>query len=329
MKNGILLINLGTPERSTFSCVRRYLSQFLSDRRVVNLPLLIRYMLLYGIILPFRLKRTVGAYRSIWTASGSPLLIHSRCLQIKLQKKLGENFIVALGMRYGMPSIAKAIADLKGCEHITVFPLFPQYSSAATGSALETVLKALAHQTIVPSLRLIRDFYQDPRFIEAQANLIKPFLIEHDYLLLSYHSIPRSHLTKICLHSCQEACLSSNNSACYRAQCYLTSSLLAKQLNLTENDYGVAFQSRLGKASWVEPYTETLLLELAKKGVKKLAISCPSFVIDCLETLEEIGIQAKKRWKQLGGEQLTLIPCLNANERWVDSLCSLLNLSST
>lgn len=323
MKNGLLIINLGTPENKDNASIRRYLRDFLTDKRVIDLPAFLRYPLVYGLILPLRPKQTAKAYQAIWTDKGSPLLIHSRNLQIKLQASLGENWKVVVGMRYGKPSIAQGLDELKDCEQLTIIPLYPQYSSAATGSSIEETLQLLASNSIFPSFTIIRDFYHQPGFIDAQAALIQPQLAHHDYLLFSYHGVPERHLKRTgCVEVCTNSCppISSSTQACYRAQCYATTRALVKKLDLPEEKYGMAFQSRLGKTPWIKPYTDMLLPELAAKGIKRLAISCPSFIADCLETLEEIGIRAKEQWHALGGEQLTLIPCVNDSDLWVKGL---------
>lgn len=329
MKKGLLLINLGTPNAADKSSVRQFLREFLSDRRVIDLPAIIRYSLLYGLILPFRTKKSTHAYQSIWQQAGSPLLIHSQALCDQLLHRLNKTYQIALGMRYGQPSIANAIKQLKTCDHVTILPLYPQYSSAATGSSIEKTLSIFASQTVLPSLHIVRDFYQNPYFIEAQAAQIQPYINNHEHILFSYHGLPESHLKKVgCKTICTEICpnpADSANSACYRAQCLRTSTLLAEKLQLSTDHYSSAFQSRLGKTPWIKPYTDDSLQVLAARGIKRLAITCPSFVADCLETLEEIGMQATAQWQSLGGEQCTLIPCLNSNEQWVDAIIKLID----
>ncbi|MGQ3892852.1 ferrochelatase [Legionella sp. CNM-4043-24] len=323
MKQGLLLINLGTPDTPETGSVRRYLREFLIDRRVIDLPAPLRYLLVYAFILPFRPRQSAHAYQEIWTDKGSPLMVHSEALLAKVKARLKDTHVVALGMRYGQPSIASALQELSACEHLTVLPLYPQYSSAATGSSIEAVLTQLASQTTLPSLRVIRDFYVNPGFITAQAARIKPYLADHDYLLFSYHGIPERHLERAgCQPVCAGKCppISSTNASCYRAQCQETSLALARALNLNEDQFSSSFQSRLGKTPWIKPYTDFELPELAKRGIRRLAIACPSFVADCLETLEEIGMRAKAQWLELGGESLSLIPCVNDDELWVDAV---------
>jgi len=322
MQKGVLLINLGTPDEPTYRSIRRYLAEFLADKRVVDLPWPLRYALLYGFILPCRTRQTTHAYQAIWTEQGSPLRYHSEQLRDKLQKKLGEQYTVALGMRYGHPHLLDALQKLNSCEHITILPLYPQYSSSATGSSLEVALKTLATKTVIPSLQIIRDFYRDPGFITAQAQLIQPYLANHDHLLLSYHGLPERHIRQSgCQTICSTTCpRSTTDSTCYRKQCYQTTASLMSALHLTEEQVSTGFQSRLGRTPWIKPYTDDLLHDFINRGIKRLAVACPSFVADCLETLEEIGLRAKQQWLQLGGEQLTLIPCLNDDERWIASI---------
>ena len=324
MKKGLLLINLGTPQRPDLFAVAQFLREFLADKRVIDLPAVLRYILLYGIILPFRTRQSTHAYQAIWREEGSPLLFHSQALLHQVQARLGESYQVALGMRYGKPSIAEALEQLQACEHLTILPLYPQYSSAATGSSIEKVLETLAPQAVFPSLHIIRDFYQDAGFIQAQADEIKPYIENHDYILFSYHGLPESHLKKAgCKTICKHPCPKLANPSCYRAQCFQTTSLIADALHLSTNQYSSAFQSRLGKTPWIQPYTDDSLKTLAAHGIKRLAIVCPSFVADCLETLEEIGIRAKEQWLSLGGEQCSLIPCLNTSDRWVEAIVDL------
>ena len=327
MKKGLLLINIGSPDSPDIPAVRRYLREFLSDKRVIDLPALLRYILLYGVILPFRPRKSAHAYQAIWTKKGSPLISYSEQLCEQLQQHLGEDYKVVLGMRYGTPSILNALKQLKTCEQITILPLYPQYSSAATGSSIEKVLETLLPTTIFPSMNIIRDFYSHPAFIHAQAALIKPHIQNHDYILFSYHGVPERHLLKggcktICVNSCPS---SSATRGCYRAQCFETTRLLAETLQLTA--FGSAFQSRLGKTPWIKPYTDEVLVTLANKGIKRLAVTCPSFVTDCLETIEEIGIRAKEQWLSLGGEEFTLIPCLNDSALWVNAITKLIRVS--
>ncbi len=327
MKKGLLLINLGTPNHPDVRSVRRYLREFLADKRVITLPAPLRYLLLYGVILPFRAKQTAHAYQQIWTANGSPLLLNSLALQEKIQTLVNDEYIVSLGMRYGEPSIETALTQLSSCSEITVLPLYPQYSSAATGSSIEKVLTLIAEKNTLPSLRVIRDFHNHPDFISAVTATIKPYLPTHDYILFSYHGLPEQHLIQGgCELRCQSACppTLNNETSCYRAQCFQTTRSIANQLELNTEQFSTSFQSRLGKTPWIKPYTDEVLSNLANRGVKRLAIVCPSFVADCLETIEEIGIRANEQWLKLGGEQLTLVPCLNDSDLWVTAILKII-----
>jgi len=324
-KHGLLLINLGTPDSCQPKDVRRYLREFLSDRRVIQLPTLLRYILLYGIIIPFRTRRSTRAYQQIWLPQGSPLLVYSQQLVAHIAAQLAPHYTVVLGMRYGNPSISAALTALEHCEHITVLPLYPQYSESATGSALERVFTLLAQQAVIPSLTILRDFYTHPDFIIAEAQSIAPYIATHDYILFSYHGLPASHLTKLgCKPICTNAC-PSINSDCYRAQCFTTTRLIAEKLQLPTTQYATVFQSQLGKTAWIQPYLNDTLQRLAELRIKRLAITCPSFVTDCLETLEEIGIRAKNTWQALGGETLTLIPALNTDPLWINAILAITN----
>lgn len=328
MKTGLLLINLGTPDAPHKKAVRAYLKEFLSDPRVIDLPALARWLLLHLFILPFRPKKSAEAYEKIWTAAGSPLLINTEKLAASLQNKLGAQMTVVFGMRYGKPSIQAAIEKLAHCDKIIILPLFPQYSSAATGSALETALKIFANKTNIPELQIINQFYDQAWFIDPYANLIQKNLHEFksDFVLFSYHGLPERQIEKsgCTLTHCdrQQNCPAINtaNKYCYRAQCFATTQLLAEKLNLKPEQFATSFQSRLGKTPWIKPYTDIILPELCSNGIKRLAVVCPSFTADCLETLEEIAIRAEQQWLDLGGAAFLQVPCLNADEGWVEAI---------
>jgi ferrochelatase len=329
MTHGLLLTNLGTPKSASVADVSCYLGEFLTDKRVIDIPSLYRYLLVYGLIIPFRTRKSALAYQSIWTDRGSPLLYHSEQFIESLKKEVGLKYKIALGMRYGTPSITNAINELKNCESITILPLYPQYSSAATGSSIEEILRVFSTQTVIPSLTIIRDFYQHPAYISTQARLIRTHLKKDEHILFSYHGIPERQIHKSgCNTVCADICppVSVNNFGCYKAQCHQTTSLLAKELKLNPSQYTTVFQSRLGKTPWIKPYTNEVLAELSANGIKNVTVACPSFVADCLETLEEIGIRAKEEWIKLGGEQLTLIPCLNNDAHWIKAILEIAGL---
>ena len=330
-KTGVLLINLGTPDQPNKKAVRRYLKEFLSDPYVIDLPGFVRWFVVNAAILPFRPKHSVQAYQKIWQAKGSPLLIHSQQLTASLREWLGERYQVELGMRYGNPSLSVALARLQHCQRLIILPLFPQYSSAVTGSAIAKTWQLLDKRPRLFNVTIIEQFYNDADFISAYATHIKKNIQQQamDIMLFSYHGLPQRHIKKNdCATGCDKlaACPATHNSNqhCYRAQCYTTSRLLAQALNLASEDYVTTFQSRLGKTSWIKPYTDKVLIELIEQGVKDIVIVCPSFVADCLETLEEIAIRAKQQWLTLGGRSLRCIPCLNAEPIWVEALVKLL-----
>lgn len=326
MKKGLLLINLGTPDSAESRDIKPYLQEFLTDKRVIDLPAMVRYLLVYGLIVPFRSKNTAHAYQSIWTARGSPLMVYTQDLATSTQQCLGDKYQVEFGMRYGAPSIEQALDELKTCDEITILPLYPQYSSAATGSSIEEVMRILSQREVIPSLHVLRDFYHHPDYIVSQSEVIQNHLNKECHLLFSYHGIPERHIIKSgCKRVCSKDChsISLKNQACYRAQCFETSRLLAKELKLDAHQYTTAFQSRLGKTPWIKPYTDELLSELIERGTQHLAVACPSFVVDCLETLEEIGMRLKEQWIDLGGKEFILIPCLNTNKSWVEAIAQL------
>lgn len=325
MKKGLLLMNLGTPNSPSFFEVGKYLQEFLCDKRVIDLPTVFRYLLFFGLILPFRLNKTVQAYERIWTQKGSPLLIHCLALQQALQHQLQETHEVQLAMRYGEPALARALEALEHCEEITVLPLYPQYASASTGSSMEAVLNYFSKKTNIPSLRIIHEFYAHPGFIEAQTALIRPFLKDHEFVLFSYHGLPERQVLKSgCKTICKQACPPGAIPTCYRASCFQTTHLLAQALKLKANTFDTSFQSRLGRLPWIQPYTEGYLSTLKEQGIKRLLVVAPSFTADCLETVDELGEIAQAEWLKLGGEKLTLVPSLNASPEWINGVIDII-----
>lgn len=333
MKTGCLLINLGTPEAPTPGKVRAYLRQFLSDPRVMDLPAVPRWLLLHLVILPLRPRRSAEAYRQIWTEAGSPLMLHARALVSGVQAALGPELPVELGMRYGEPSIEAALGRLRAqaIDRLVVLPLFPQYASSTTGTALAEVYRVLGTWWTMPSVRVVEPFFDHAGFVGAFGSVAAPTLAEFgpDHVLFSFHGLPESHLkrdeTKAhCLaeSSCCDR-LTETNRHCYRAQCFATARALATTLGLPAHGHSVSFQSRLGRTPWIRPYTDERLQELARAGVKRLAVMCPAFTADCLETLEEIGLRARETFRAHGGEDLRLVPSLNAHPRWVAAVAEL------
>ncbi len=330
-KTSILLINLGTPDNCDPKSVKQYLKLFLNDPRVIDLPSIVRWILVNCIIIPFRYKKSSHAYSKIWTDEGSPLLINTKKLQLAMTAALGGEYKIVIGMRYGNPSIQSALQSVSDSERLIVIPLFPQYASASTGSAVADFLDHLKHQWNIPELIVRNNFYQHPDFIKAYAEIIAQTTQNKkiDCLILSYHGLPERHITKsLCHAKCDRTqpcpAINADNTFCYRAQCYQTSRLIAEQLGLTTEQYVVSFQSRLGRTPWIRPYSDEILATLIKKGVKNIAIACPSFVADCLETLEEINLGLRERWRALGGENFIMVPCLNDNATFVKALINML-----
>lgn len=331
---GLLLVNLGTPDDPSASAVRRYLREFLSDPRVLDINAVGRFLLLNLIILPFRPRKSAAAYRLIWTERGSPLLFHSQDLVPMVQERLGDRWRVELAMRYGKPSIADAMTRFRehGIDRIVVLPLYPHYASSSTGSTLDAVYRQAAEAWNVPHVSAIESFYEHSGFIGAFTERGQVVLdsLKPDHTLFSFHGLPERHVQKSddtgahCLAKddcCARICEANRN--CYRAQCFATARALATALSLADDDYTVCFQSRLGKVPWIQPYTDQVIPELAAKGKKKLAVFCPAFVADCLETLEEIGMRAKEQFVEHGGEELELVPSLNSSPAWADAVVAL------
>ena len=333
-RTGILLVNLGTPDAPRAPEVRRYLREFLSDPRVIDVPAPLRFALVNGIIAPFRAPKSAEAYQQVWTDRGSPLLFNGLDLRDRLRERLGD-VPIELAMRYGQPSIASGLDALRGqaCDRVLVAPLYPQYASSSTGSTLEEAYAEAGRRWNSPYLEALPAFYEDPRFLDAFAAVGRPVMDElrPDHVLFSYHGLPERHCTKSdesgnhCLQrdDCCEAIVDANRN-CYRAQCFATTRGLRERLQLDESNSTITFQSRLGRTPWIRPYTDEELVKLAQGGVKRLAVFCPAFVADCLETLEEIGLRAAKDFLAAGGEELQLVPSLNSSEAWVDGLAAML-----
>lgn len=332
---GVLLVNLGTPDAPTTGALRPYLRQFLSDPRVIDVNAIGRWLLVNLIIVPFRSPKSAKAYQRVWTADGSPLMLHGLGLTKGIEEAL-EDVPVALGMRYGNPSIASAVAHLaekEGCDRIVVLPLFPQYSSAAWGSAVEEVHRVAGERPVVPSIATVPPFFEHPAFIDAQAATMRTAIdeVQPDHVLMSYHGVPERHCTytdfgqQHCMKK-EDCCatLVAANRACYRAQCLASSRALARALDLSPEQWSVSFQSRLPGAPWIKPFTDEVVEELPGKGVKRLVVACPSFTADCLETIEEIGMEARDEFLEAGGEAFALASCVNATEAWVDGCVRLL-----
>jgi ferrochelatase len=313
-RDGILLANLGTPAAPTTGAVRRYLAEFLSDPRVVEIPRALWLPILYGVILAVRPARSARKYAEIWTPEGSPLAVHTARQAALLGALLGAQASrVEHAMRYGEPSVAGAFDRLRraGCDRVLVVPLYPQYAASTTASTFDAVCAWLARSRNVPELRFVKHFHDHPAYIDALAAGVKRQWDAHgrgDRLVMSFHGLPRFALER---------------GDPYHCECQATGRLLAEALGLAPEQYVVTFQSRFGRAEWLQPYTEPTLIELARQGVSRVDVVCPGFVADCLETLEEIGIGGKRAFLSSGGREFRLVPCLNEAPEWIDALAAI------
>lgn len=315
-KTAVVLINLGTPDAPTASAVRPYLKQFLSDPRVVEIPRVLWWLILHAIILPFRSRKSAQKYASIWTKEGSPLKVHTEKQAALLRGYLGERghqVQVVYAMRYGTPSISQVLAKLKteGCDRILVLPAYPQYSGTTTASIFDAVFSHYKNVRNMPELRLIKHYHDQDEYIEA----LKKSVLAHwamygrpEKLIMTFHGLPKRMLML---------------GDPYHCECHKTARLLATQLGLGPDQYMVTFQSRLGKAEWLQPYTAPTLKKLAKAGIKRVDVMCPGFVCDCLETLEEINMEAKGDFLTAGGQTFHYIPCLNEAPDWINAMAEL------
>jgi protoporphyrin/coproporphyrin ferrochelatase len=329
-RTGVLLVNVGTPDSPAVGDVRRYLREFLTDPRVLTMSAIGRWLLVHLIIAPLRGPKSARAYQTIWTKKGSPLLENGKNLAVALQENLGPSYVVRLAMRYGNPAMGSVVSELLDhhqVERLVMVPLYPQYSSSATGTSIEKLNNLMATRAVIPAVRVVGDFFDDAGFISSLATIAERTLapFKADHVLMSYHGLPENHVKATTANYCFSdvnccAQVTNKNRFCYRAQCFETSRLLAAALGLSEKQYTVAFQSRLGRTPWIQPFTDKILADLYQRGVRRLAVTVPSFVSDCLETIEEIGDRAREDWMALGGEAFTLIPCTNTDPRWVDAL---------
>lgn len=326
----IILTNVGTPESPSLKDVRKYLSEFLNDKYVINLPFILRRLLVNGIIVPFRSRKSSKLYQKLWTEKGSPLLYYSKKLQEKLQNKLPE-YKVFLGMRYGNPSLKAVLENVKNNHYqkVLVLPLYPQYASSTTKSVIDIVQKESKTWKHIPELKIIEQFYNHPKFVNAFVEQIKTFEYKrYDHIIFSYHGLPLSHITNIHPNIKHETCsceneLPEHGKYCYKATCYETTRLLIKELQIPEEKYSVGFQSRLTKR-WLSPFTDELILKLLNQGKKRILVVAPSFVADCLETNIEIEKEYKDLFLASGGKELTLVKSLNDSDLWVNALYEML-----
>lgn len=311
---GILLANLGTPDAPTAKALKKYLAQFLMDRRIVEIPRLIWACILYGIILVVRPKKSAEKYASVWTAEGSPLMVNAqkqtKLLRTVLENRIASPIAVELGMSYGNPSMASAIEKLKAqhCNKILVFPLYPQYAASSTAASLDAVWKTLLRTRNVPAIRTIRNYHDHTAYIRALANSVLEHWAVHgkpNKLIMSFHGVPKFHLMK---------------GDPYHCECMKTGRLLGEALNLNKEEYVIAFQSRFGKQEWLKPYLASTLEDLGKAKTKRVDVICPGFSSDCLETLEEIAMEGKHIFQSHGGGEYHYIPALNGQEGWINAM---------
>lgn len=315
-KTAVVLINLGTPDAPTPQAVRSYLKQFLWDPRVVEIPRALWWLILHGIILPFRSKKSAEKYASIWTNEGSPLLIHTRKQAMLLKGYLGErghDVHATFAMRYGSPSIPEVLTQLKieGYERILILPAYPQYSATTTASNFDAITQHYQQTRKIPELRFINNYHDHPAYIQALKTTILKSWEKNgrpEKLVMSFHGLPKAFLLR---------------GDPYHCECYKTARLLAEQLGLNKDDYIVSFQSRLGRAEWLQPYTEPTVQALAQQGIKHIDVVCPGFLADCLETLEEIAIEVRQAFLTAGGQQFNYIPCLNESPEGLRALAEI------
>lgn len=328
-KVGVLLVNLGTPNSTSTPDVRKYLREFLSDKRVIDIPAVPRWLLVNMIIAPFRAPKSAAEYRNLFDERGSPLKYYTEDITALLQTALGYKYMVEFAMRYQEPSLPDVLKKMKDAKvsSIHVIPLFPQYASATTGSVIDRVMEIVKEWQIIPQMKFTSQFLEHELFIETIADQGMPFMQNesYDHFLFSYHGLPERQIRKgstgnYCkLGTCCRV-LNESNRYCYRAQCFETTRLIAKKLNIPKEKYTVCFQSRLGKDPWVQPYTEDTLYKLAEEGVKKVLAFSPAFVSDCLETTIEVGETYQEDFIHAGGEKWDLVPSLNAEPKWVECL---------
>lgn len=313
-RTGVLLINLGTPDAPTAKAVRPYLKEFLSNERIIEIPKWIWWPILHGIILNFRPKKSAEKYAQIWMPEGSPLKVHTErqtaLLREMLKKQTGTVPIVEYAMNIGSPSIAAVMQqmDKQGCERILVLPLFPQYAASSTAAAMDNVFSVLSKMRNMPAIRTVKQYHDDPDYIAALAQNVREYWEQNgksDKLIMSFHGVPRATLDK---------------GDPYHCFCQKTGRLLAEALALKTNQYQVCFQSRFGRAKWLTPYTSDTLQQLGKEKIQRVDVICPGFVSDCLETLEEIAIEARNTFIGAGGQEFHYIPCLNERNDWIQAL---------
>jgi len=330
-KTGVLLVNLGTPKSPSTKDVRIYLTEFLNDPYVIDIPWLKRKLLVNLVIVPFRAPKSAAIYKEVWTDEGSPLLVHSKALRTKLQGTLGDGYQVELAMRYQEPSLKSILSKFRKDEvsNIIVIPLFPQYATSTTESIIQKITKIANGREGLPPVKFVKQFYNHPQFIQSWVERAGNYTTsDYDHVIFSFHGLPERQLNK--LHgtgTCDDYnCIdevNEQNQYCYKATCYETARSIAKAIGLNKSNYTISFQSRLGKDPWIQPFSDCVIANLGKCGMKKLLVFSPAFVADCLETNYEIAIEYNELFKQNGGEKIQLVDSLNDNDSWVETLKSI------
>lgn len=331
MRRALLLVNVGTPDAPNVKSVRKFLTAFLNDKRVIDIPWLLRKILVNLIIIPFRVKKSTALYKKLWVPEGSPLLLFLLGLKDKLTQQLQDKYDVYACMRYGEPSLKAGLAQLQNgnTEEIIVLPLFPQYASSTTGSVTEKVFEIIKKWQAIPNIRVIERFYSHPAFIHAFASQIAKYNpLGFDHIIFSYHGLPLSQIRKIHPNNDCSGCLCEQSMPecgtwCYKANCYETTRLLVQALNIPDHKYSVAFQSRLTR-NWLSPFTDELIKYQAKKGNASILVVATSFVADCLETIVEIEMDYKQLFIQHGGRNLTLVKSLNDSDEWASAIVDII-----
>ena len=332
-KKGVLVVNLGTPDSPSRGDVYKYLKQFLTDKRVIDIPWVFRNLLVRGFIAPFRSGSSAKLYKELWTEDGSPLKFYGVKVVEELRNILGEEYVVELAMRYQNPSMNSAIDKLlaENVSEIIVFPMFPHYASASTGSVLDEVMTIMRKELAIPNIRMISSYHDNDEMINVFVKNANKFDVSsYDHVLFSFHGVPQSQMKKTdrCDHciKTKDCCLTltEKNQFCYSAQCHDTAFIIADKLGLKKEDYTICFQSRLGPDPWIQPYTIKTIEELAAKGAKRLLAFSPAFVADCLETTIEISDEYQEEFEEWGGEKIDLVPSLNDDPDWINAIAGMI-----
>jgi len=335
---GVLILQLGTPDSPSTADVRKYLRQFLMDSRVIDVPYILRQVLVNGIIANFRAPKSAKLYKEIWTEQGSPLLIYGKEVKAKLQEQLGSTYLVELGMRYQSPDMAIALENFRKhkVKELILLPLYPQFASSSTGSSLQKAFEIISKWEVIPETHAIASYYTHPDYIKLWADKGKAMLTDDlDALVFTFHGVPWRHIRKSgCSESCQAGpkdcpIIHDGNSVCYRAQCFANANAVREAMGFSKEKTYITFQSRLGKDPWLTPYTDKTFIRLAEEGKKKVIVFSPSFTADCLETIHEVGIEYNELFQEHGGEELVLVPSMNTDAGWIEFLKNIVLNKST